>query len=273
MIEQTIRRVMSTIPAKCDEGWWYDAEHFFCEHKSWKKAAAFIRTDPSCLLELKGIACEDIESLRDLRTIQQSIWQELAWSHYQASSVTFYRQASVLRFITVVRDESSCLTGRMIIGGNHYYELVRRWNGPIEEFPESKFDIDFVDVDESILSLQQAEIAEAASNRKDDDAAIAEIAEILSRIENYTLTNKEKFLESDLLRDAVMFNLSQLLGPTGNLSRRFPQFREWRERLPKALSPRSSRFGEARVIWGTITQDLRELARLVKDYNSGPTDA
>ncbi len=115
MIEQIISEVIARNRAACGQGWLEDARHYFCEHEAWHKASAFERTDEHCVLELKSTVSPALSSLGELRSIQQKIWLEMAFSYFEASSVIFYKEASVLRFVTLANKTSTCLTGRMIV--------------------------------------------------------------------------------------------------------------------------------------------------------------
>ncbi len=208
MIEEIINQIASTVPAVCDEGWWYDAQRDFCQRKEWLKAKAFLRTDPSCLLELKSLVSEDVFSLVELRKLQQHIWQNMSGSRFEASSVVAYQEASVLRFVTVGKGNLYHLPGKMIVGGTHYRELVRRHENKMRwRIPSAPFSIDFSDLDEPLPSNEDSALARITKDWDEDELRIREIMTIIRRIDDQTRINKKDFLASRLVQDATRFNL------------------------------------------------------------------
>jgi uncharacterized protein with HEPN domain len=279
MIEDVIKHLMATVPAVCEDGWLDDAGHYFCHAEGLSKAAAFKREQPDCLLELKGIVSPSVSTLIDLRTLQQRVWQNLAFSTFEASSVTFYREASVLRFITA-HNKSSCLTGRMVIGGNHYYELVRRSEqsqadnrkqSKLNRLPSAPFQVDFADLDEYVLSVQEAQARNELATAADHQVRLSAALRTVEQITQYISTSKEEDLKSALIREALMFNLQQLFRQCHYFElRRYAGAKEWSNRL-RAIpgfvqAPESV---DAALVWSFCVNEVPAFAKLIA---SGPSE-
>lgn len=269
MIEQTIDYILSKSTSGCADGWLADAEHYFCEHVAWTAASANRTNDPRCLLELKAIASSSVESLQNLRAIEEGIWKELAWSHYQASGHTAYREASVLRFVTVVRDDSSCTTGRMIIGGDHYSELVRRAeNKSRRALPQLPFEIDLSELDSKILSPDQLLAVRRSNDWNEDELLIPQIIGIIKRIEE-CIFDEATFLASEVNQDALRFNLDALSRATGSLSFGRTDVAEWRSALLKVVHPSTKPWTqEPKVIFALAEEQVPKLLPLIENYRS-----
>ena len=270
MIEKIIEHIASFVPAVCDEGWFYDAHHDFCQRKEWSKARAFIRTNPSCLLELKSLVSEDVPSLGDLRKIQQSIWHNMSGSRFEASSIAAYQEASVLRFVTVGKGDLYHLPGRMIVGGTHYHELVRRYeNKARSRIPSAPFSIDLSDLDEPLPSNEESELTRTMKDWDDDEIRIREIMTIIRRIEKQTRTNKKDFMASRLVQDATRFNLFGLLREVHGLSICFSraELSNWYKELRQVMAPTSKPWdAPAHTIWILATKHVPALKAILKSH-------
>ena len=261
MIENIIKHLLSTIPATEECICMDDVYHYFCDAKVWSKAAAFKRTQPSCLLELKGIAAPSIKSIHDLRSLQYKAWNELAYPYFEASSVTLYKEASVMRFITATGNES-CFTGRMVIGGEHYFHLVEQ---QLAHLPAAPFNIDFSNFDEYVSPVNEAQASykiEREAEHRDRLAAAIKTVEV---IKQYTSTSKQQDLKSSQLKDALMFNLQQLYRQCFHFElRRCAGVKEWRERL-RAIpgfiqNPESV---DASLVWSLSVSEAPEFLKLI----------
>lgn len=273
MIEQTVDYILSKNNPECADGWLADAEHYFCDHVAWSAASAERTNDPRCLLELKAIVSTSVESLQKLRAIADEIWKELAWSHYQASGHTAYREASVLRFITVVRDDSSCTTGRMIIGGDHYGELVRRAeNKSRRALPQIPFEIDLSELDAKILNPDQLAAFRHSNDWNEDKLLIPQIIGIIRRIEE-CMVDEPTFFASEVNQDALRFNLDALSRATGALSFGRTDVAEWRSALLKVVHPSTKPWTqEPKLIFALAEEQVPKLLPLIENYRSMNAD-
>lgn len=92
-----------------------EVDHFFCGNESFKRASSELVDEPLCMLELKAQVRETFTSFKDIASLMYEIWRELAYDHFEASSCTHYRQASVLKFVTVPSFQDYYISGHMIV--------------------------------------------------------------------------------------------------------------------------------------------------------------
>lgn len=265
MIEQTIDFIISTCKPQCSEGWLDDANHFFGENKAWTNSNAVVTKDARCLLELKAIVSPSVNSLRDLRIIQREIWQNLAWSSFEASAINDYHEASVLRFITVVKGNSSCTTGRMIIAGDHYHELVRRAeNHRRSELPRLPFTLDLSDLETQLLIREQVVTLRRANDWNEDKLLIPDIRTLIQRIENCIAAGKQSFFDSTVSQDALRFNLDALTRITGKFSMGRSDVFQWRKQLLEVCDPATRPWQrDAIKLWTMAEEHVPRLLPLI----------
>jgi hypothetical protein len=130
MIESIIQRVMdSTRPSSGSDllGFEMDSVAYFGGNKAFLNAKVSRTGDPSCLLEMHGEIRKHIKSLQQIRSVLNKIWFDLEYRHFQATSCVWYKEATVLRFVTVISDNAFYVTGKMIVGGGHYSQLVEKY--------------------------------------------------------------------------------------------------------------------------------------------------
>lgn len=72
---------------------------------------------------------ETLESARDAATILLRGWQSCAYRHFQATSLTLFREAARLRFVTVVSSESFFVSGTAFAWGARYSSLTATLEG------------------------------------------------------------------------------------------------------------------------------------------------
>lgn len=125
MFNKLVGEIIAQVPVYCGSGWLDDANYYFCENPSLIQASARETVDPTAMLLLKASADEHFKTLLEIRSLQYSIWNKMNFSYFSATSHDFYKEAAVLRFITMA-NRRSCLTGRMIIGGPNYDALLTK---------------------------------------------------------------------------------------------------------------------------------------------------
>lgn len=94
MIESIVKHILSTTPASDESICMDDVLHYFCDSPAWSKSAAFKRTDPTCLLELKGLAAPIVSTVHELKRFQYRIWHDISYGFFEASAITLYKEAS-----------------------------------------------------------------------------------------------------------------------------------------------------------------------------------
>jgi hypothetical protein len=127
MIERVIQCVMeTTVPSSDDNlvGFEFDAHHYFGSNDRLHNATVSRTNDNGCMVEMRGEITAEVTSLHAITGLLNEIWRELAYSHFYASSIEWYKEATNLRFVTVISADSFYVTGRMVITGPHYLKLV-----------------------------------------------------------------------------------------------------------------------------------------------------
>lgn len=130
MIERIIRHVVeSTSPSAGDNlmGFEIDARHYFGSNEAFIDATVSRTEDVCCLIEMRGVMSSRISSFRQLGGVLNEVWQNLAYAHCECSSCEWYKDAAVFRFVTVMSGDGFYVTGRMVVGGEHYSRLVEKF--------------------------------------------------------------------------------------------------------------------------------------------------
>lgn len=86
-------------------------------------------SDPQELVRVSVRLDETLESARDAATILLRGWQSCAYRHFQATSLTLFREAARLRFVTVVSSESFFVSGTAFAWGARYSSLAATLEG------------------------------------------------------------------------------------------------------------------------------------------------
>ena len=128
MIEHIIRTVLAqTPPSSGDDllGFQMDAE-FELENEVFSNSSVQRTGDPACLLHMEAELARDVGRVQQLHTAMWDLWRVLRYPAFEASHVSFGSDAAVLRFITAVPEARLCVTGRLVVGGEHYARLHRK---------------------------------------------------------------------------------------------------------------------------------------------------
>jgi hypothetical protein len=130
MIERIIQCVMeSTSPSSGDNlmGFEIDANHYFGSNEALVNATVSRTGDLSCILVMRGEIASHISSIQQIGGALNEIWRNLAYVHCECSSCEWYKEAMVLRLVTVISGDAFYVTGKMIVGGEHYSRLAERY--------------------------------------------------------------------------------------------------------------------------------------------------
>jgi hypothetical protein len=130
MIERIIQLVMaSTSPSSGDNltGFEIDAQHYFGSNEAFIDATVSRTEDLRCMFEMRGEMARSISSFHQLGGVLNEVWQNLAYAHCECSSCECYKDAMVFRFVTVITGGAFYVTGKMIVGGEHYSRLVEKF--------------------------------------------------------------------------------------------------------------------------------------------------
>jgi hypothetical protein len=213
LIEQIIDEVLRTHKADRAVGWLYDANHYFDEDPAWEIAKSVLNDDPRCVLEMKAILQQNCPTLSDVQLAMQRIWSKMSWYYWNSTSFTFYNQAAVLRFATMSHGKSSCLTGRMIVAGNRYLEVLHENRHPQKAaFKDAPFDIDFSDVQPEYVYEEDLDMA--ALDRQLDSETLEKLElglKTLSRIVDCGSINSQAMVDSSAMNILLLMQLCNRL--------------------------------------------------------------
>ena len=130
MIERVIADIAGRLaPSSGDSltGFVIDADHFLGASEALQSVTVKRSTSPSSLIEVRADAARSIETVQELSRALTEAWQALSYPHFQASAVHFYKQATVLRFVTVISGDRFYVSGTVRVAGPHYPNLVQRY--------------------------------------------------------------------------------------------------------------------------------------------------
>ena len=96
--------------------------------------------DPRCLLDIRAEVGRSAESLQAVSDALCSAWVSMAYEGFEASSCVWFREAMVLRFVTAMEGARLFVTGRVLVSGGPYLELVQRFEGAFGSLPDRRDD-------------------------------------------------------------------------------------------------------------------------------------
>jgi hypothetical protein len=147
MIEDVIRLVVARLRASTGDnllGFLYDAEHALAEVHSaaFSSVEIFSSQEPTALVKARLVVSPIVATLQEVSQALSSAFQFVAYNHFQASALKWYREATVLRFVTVMSADIY-VTGWLTVAGAHYPRLIEAFerdfgalHGPILTCPD-----------------------------------------------------------------------------------------------------------------------------------------
>ena len=126
-IEETIKNILVRVPPSSGDdlaGMLIDADHYLTEHMNFSNATVKTTQDPACLLTADVVITDDTSTLQEVYQALLDVWASIGYTNFQASSVFMCKDATILRFVTVISNDSFCVTGRFKAFGPKYPQLV-----------------------------------------------------------------------------------------------------------------------------------------------------
>lgn len=124
-------------------GFSIDADHYVAESGVLVDVDVRTTRDAECLVDVRATVADHVQSLQEVSSALREAWTPLAYSDLQATSCIWYREATVLRFVTAMHDPGLFVTGRIIARGGPQPRLVERFlkdfgalHGPLPSLPE-----------------------------------------------------------------------------------------------------------------------------------------
>ncbi|HYC58592.1 MAG TPA: hypothetical protein VEK79_03420 [Thermoanaerobaculia bacterium] len=128
MIEHVIQTVLSFVRVSGGDdltGFVIDADHALSGEETFENVE-IVSTDRSeNLLEITATAPLSMATLQDVAEALKRAWQFMAYPDLQATSITWHREATVMRFVTAGARGQLCVTGRVIITAPHQDKIVK----------------------------------------------------------------------------------------------------------------------------------------------------
>ena len=126
MIDETIRTVLATRnPSGPDNrvGFVCDAEWALQEQSCFRDVQVRQADNPLSLVNATMTVGNDVHQIQELSDGFAGILQALMYMEFHASSVQWYQDATVLRFVTLSDEFALCTTGTFLVRGGHYDRL------------------------------------------------------------------------------------------------------------------------------------------------------
>lgn len=128
-IENLIDMVTTTGSPASEEwlvgGWIVNAKDALSHTKELVKSQVTVTTTARCIVLVKAKASESAASIQEVNKCLKSAWAAgMAYKYFQATNCTWYKEAMVLRFATMLSDDAPYITGKIIVDGVRYASLA-----------------------------------------------------------------------------------------------------------------------------------------------------
>ena len=142
IIEDTIRRVASSVPPSMGDnllGFRIDMDLALEGQVLLESHDLTVSDSPLSMINVTATLATDVERLAAVAQMLRAIWDAVAYRHFEASSVQQFRDATILRFITVISDDAFFVSGTVRVKGDSYPRLVanyeRDWKCTLDVSP------------------------------------------------------------------------------------------------------------------------------------------
>jgi hypothetical protein len=139
MIEKITSEIVTTLPPISGAdlgGFTEDLRYALWKNRSVLASAQVERTpDPSRLLSVAVTVSDAAASLQDVKQSLLDVWRYCAYTYFQASSCDWYKEATVLRFVSVIARKDHFVSGQIIAGDGPYAQLVEEFEQQFHQLP------------------------------------------------------------------------------------------------------------------------------------------
>lgn len=145
MIESVISLVqLSSSPSSGDDlkGFVMDVDEAFYSASLFQESDVITSFDHSCLVKVHASIAPTIMSVQQISDALQQIAYRIGYQYLTATAITWYQEATVLRFVTVTTSNGFYVTGMAVTTGSKYKKLVDRFDrefgnlhGPLKPYP------------------------------------------------------------------------------------------------------------------------------------------
>jgi hypothetical protein len=140
-----LAQIVATLPPSSGEnllGFHMDASLYFCRKREFWDAVVKRTDDPACPIRANLLLRDEVSTVQEVSLALRDVCQSLMYSHFAACSVNWYREATCLRFVTVIDGNQFHVTGTALAHGPRYPELVAAFDrdfgqhgGPLRPMP------------------------------------------------------------------------------------------------------------------------------------------
>ena len=128
MIESLIKQIAEKIPPSSGaniSGFTQDLDYALWKSKDILTLYKVSTTKhPHRLINVEAEIAEKVQKLQVVFDTVETIWTSVMYRYFAASSFQYYKEAAVLRFVTVISDERFFVSGAIILQGEKYQNLV-----------------------------------------------------------------------------------------------------------------------------------------------------
>ena len=142
MIEQVISLVQQTCSPGELDGYMMDMDEAFWSHSAFRKFDITSSTDPYALIRVRATIAPCVRSVQEIANAFKKINNKLGYNDFKSTSLYWYNDATVFRFVTVMSDHNVFVTGMAVASGRQYKRLVADYNtdfgdmgGRLEPYP------------------------------------------------------------------------------------------------------------------------------------------
>ena len=136
MIEDIVRRIAESLPAVSGDnltGFIIDAEHYFGSCPPFASVGVEGGSDPLSIVTVRARIREDVASIQDISQALSSALPKVAYNHFSACSIEWYKEATVLRFVTVPGRSTYYVSGTVLATGPSYPRLLAAFERDFSE--------------------------------------------------------------------------------------------------------------------------------------------
>jgi hypothetical protein len=141
VIDDIIRHIAGTVPAVSGDnltGFVIDAEHYFGLCTPFRKVEVERVRDPLSIVTIHAQIRDDVASVQNISQALSSALPKVAYNYFSACSVDWYKEATVLRFVTVSGQGAYYVSGTVFASGPSYPRLLaafeRDFSKPVQSW-------------------------------------------------------------------------------------------------------------------------------------------
>jgi hypothetical protein len=135
MIERVIDQIASSHrPSTGDDlsGFVHDLDWALEDGEEFESFEVHETSDPRELIRVQAVFKPGAVNIQALGQALDRVWSSVGYQFFRASSLTRYRDATVLRFVTVIGAESFFVAGSLRVTASDYATLVSQFEKDFE---------------------------------------------------------------------------------------------------------------------------------------------